>query len=118
MDLKELQEILWNVGISNIRTTAHGFKRTQDKKRRISLPLVIHHLCNPSNLYFFEEREARENNEQKFKLIFKINRIFDLVVVIVIKEEDLNTRKVYIITAYKVVRKLQKKLQKQNMIKM
>ena len=58
MDIKELKEILKKFDINQIKSTKHGFKRIQDKKRKISYPLLVQRLSNLKGLYRFEEQEG------------------------------------------------------------
>jgi len=69
-------------------------------------------IVSQKGLYKFEEQIARNINELKFKLWFKLNYIYDMNIyaVIIINKKDLNSLK--IISAHKVKRKIQEKINK------
>jgi len=112
MDLKELKEKLKWIDLSNIKVTRHAFKRIQDKRRKIKYDKIVNLVVSQKGLYKFEEQTAKNQNEQKFKLWFKLNYIYDmnLYVVVIIGKKDLNSLK--IISAHKVKRKIQEKISK------
>ena len=64
-----------------------------------------HMECIPENI-------KRNANKQKIKLLFKLNYLYDMniYVVIIINKKDLNSLK--IISAHKVKRKIQEKINK------
>lgn len=110
MDLKELKNLLKNIKNSNIYITKHAHKRIQDKKRRIDYGKVLKLIKTQKGLYKFEEQLAKNKDERKFKLWFRLNYIFDMNVyaVIILREKDLN--RLEIISAHKVKRKIQKEI--------
>jgi len=114
MDLEELKSRLSKLDLSEIKTTKHGFGRTQDKRRTINYPQIVSLLTSQKGLYKFQEQVAKNIDELKFKLWFELNYIYDMNVYIVInkerKEKGLNSLK--IISAHKVKRKIQKKIEK------
>ena len=112
MDLKELKKRLKEIDLSSIQITRHAFQRIQDKRRKINYNKIINLIASQEGLYKFEEQIAKNPNELKFKLWFKLNYIYDMniYVVIIINKKDLNTLK--IISAHKVRRKIQEKINK------
>ncbi|MBT4135269.1 hypothetical protein HOD75_00430 [archaeon] len=112
MNLEELKEKLKKIDLSNIRVTRHASKRIQDKRRKINYNKIVNLIVSQNGLYKFEEQSAKNSNEQKFKLWFKLNYIYDMniYVVVIIEKKDLNSLK--IISAHKVKRKIQEKINK------
>ena len=112
MNLKELKEKLEKIDPSNIKITKHASKRIQDKRRKINYNKIINLIILQKGLYKFEEQSAKNPNEQKFKIWFKLNYIYDMniYIVIITKNKDLNSLK--IISAHKVKRKIQEKISK------
>ena len=114
MDIEELKERLKKVELSEIKTTKHGFKRTQDIRRSINYPQIISLITSQKGMYKFQEQPAKNSDELKLKLWFKLNYIFDMNVYIVInkeqREKGLNSLKV--ISAHKVKRKIQQQIEK------
>lgn len=114
MDLKELKNRLSKFELSEIKTTKHGFERTQDKRRAINYPQIVSLVTSQKGLYKFQEQVAKSIDELKFKLWFELNYIYDMNVYIVInkehKEKGLNSLK--IISAHKIKRKIQKQIEK------
>ena len=86
MDLKELKEILGKFSFSEIGITKHASERIQDKRRRINYPHIIKLILSQKGLYKFEEQNAKNLDELKFKLWFRLNYIYDMNVYIVINE--------------------------------
>jgi len=112
MELEELKKRLKETDISKIKITRHASQRIQDKRRGIDYNKIINLIVSQKGLYKFEEQTARNLNEQKFKLWFKLNYIYDMniYIVIIINKKDLNSLK--IISAHKVKRKIQEKISK------
>jgi len=114
MDLEELKGRLSKFDLSEIKTTKHGFRRTQDIRRKINYPQIVSLITSQKGLYKFQEQPAKNPNELKFKLWFKLNYIFDMNVYIVINKEPrkkgLNSLE--IISAHKVKRKIQQQIEK------
>ena len=114
MELEELKKRLSRFDLSEIKTTKHGFERTQDKRRTINYPQIVSLLISQKGLYKFQEQPAKNIDELKFKLWFELNYIYDMNVYIVInkehKEKGLNNLK--IISAHKVKRTIQKQIEK------
>jgi len=114
MDFDELKDRLRGFDLSEIKSTWHGFERIQDKRRGINYPKIISLLTSQKGLYKFEEQKARNDNELKFKLWFKINYIYDMNIYIVINEKLLEKglNRLRIISAHKVKRKIQEQIGK------
>lgn len=115
MNLKELKKTLNSFDSDKIKITPHAHKRIQDKRRKINYGIVIKLIKTQKGLYKFEEQKANYPNERKFKLWFRLNYIYDLNTYIVItlkKEKDLNILE--IISAHKVKRKIQRKIENGN----
>jgi len=113
MKLEELKKRLKEIDLSNIKLTKHASQRIQDKRRKINYNKIINLIISQKGLYKFEEQTARNLNEQKFKLWFKLNYVYDMntyVVIIIKDKKDLNSLK--IISAHKVKRKIQEKISK------
>jgi len=112
MNLEELKEKIKKIDLSNIHVTNHAFERIQDKRRNINYQKIVDLIISQKGLYKFEEQSAKNLNEQKFKLWFKLNYLYDMniYVVIIIDNKDLNSLK--IISAHKVKRKIQEKINK------
>jgi len=114
MDLKELKKRLRSLDLSEIKSTWHGFQRIQDIRRKINYPQIVSSIISQKGLYKFQEQKAREPDELKFKLWFRLNYIYDINVYIVInkepKEKGLN--RLEIISAHKVKRDIQKYIRK------
>ena len=112
MNLKELKDKLNKIDLSNIKVTRHAYKRIQDKRRKINYSKIINLIVSQKGLYKFEEQTAKNPNEQKFKLWFKLNYIYDMniYIVVIMEKEDLNSLK--IISAHKVKRRIQEKINK------
>lgn len=114
MKIEELKERLSKFDLSEIKTTKHGFKRIQDERRKINYPQIISLITSQKDLYKIQEQEAKNPDELKFKLWFKLNYIYDMNVYIVInkdiREKGLNSLK--IISAHKVKRKIQEQIEK------
>ncbi len=116
MELKELKERLRGIKSHNIRVTAHASKRIQDKRRKINYPQIISLVISQKGLYKIQEQPAKNKNELKFKLWFKLNYLYDMNIYIIINktplEKDLN--RLVIISAHKVKRKIQEKIEHEN----
>lgn len=114
MNIKELKEILNKFDVSEIKITKHAHKRIQDKRRKINYSKVISLIIMQRGLYKFQEQKAKNPNERKFKLWFRLNYLYDMNLYIVInakmKEKGLN--RLEIISAHKVKRKIQEKINK------
>jgi len=114
MDLKDLKERLSKFDLSEIKVTKHARDRIQDKRRRINYPQIMSLLISQKGLYKFENQKAKNKDELKFKLWFRLNYIYDINVYIVfnkeLKEKGLNSLE--IITAHKVKRRIQKEINK------
>ncbi len=114
MNLEELKNRLIKFDLSEIKTTKHGFERTQDKRRKINYPQIVSLLTTLKGLYKSQEQEAKNLDELKFKLWFELNYLYDMNIYIVInkehKEKGLNSLR--IISAHKVKRKIQKQIEK------
>ncbi len=114
MDLNELKRRLKELDLSEIKTTKHAFERIQDKRRKINYPQIVNLIRSSEKLYKFEEQTAKNPDESKFKLWFKLNYIYDMNVYTVInkksREKGLNSLR--IISAHKVKRKIQEKITK------
>lgn len=80
MNLEELKERLKQLNLSEIKTTKHGFQRTQDKRRKINYPQIVSLIISQKDLYKFQEQEAKNPDEIKLKLWFKLNYLFDIIV--------------------------------------
>ncbi len=85
--------------IKSIQPIAHGFKRIQDKRRKLNYSLVYKVLKNTRYLISFEQGPPHPlfPNEERFKLIFQLNRDWGMVIVVSIKDKHLK-----IVTAYKI----------------
>ena len=112
MNLEELKKRLKEIDLSNIKLTRHASQRIQDKRRKINYNKIINLIASQKGLYKFEEQTAKNPNELKFKLWFKLNYVYDMntYIVIIEKKKDLNSLK--IISAHKVKRKIQEKISK------
>lgn len=115
MDLEELKERLRQIDISNIKITKHAHDRIQDKRRKINYNQIISLILTQKELYKFEEQIPKNSEtEQKFKLWFKLNYLYDMNVYIVmnkiIQEKALN--RLEIISAHKVKRNIQQHIGK------
>lgn len=116
MELRELKERLKNIKPYNIKITAHAGERIQDKRRKINYSQIISLITSQKGLYKFQEQTARNKNELKFKLWFQLNYLYDMNIYIVMNkiplEKDLN--RLMIISAHKVKRKIQEKIENEN----
>lgn len=114
MILNELKDRLSKLDLSEIKTTKHAFRRIQDKRRKINYSQIIKLIISQKGLYKFEKQSAKNSDELKFKLWFKLNYIYDMNVYIVINgglmEKGLNSLR--IISAHKVKRKIQERINK------
>src|SRR3989344_7588303 len=113
MNLKELKIMFSEFKDNQIYITKHAKERIQDKRRRINYSQILNLIKTQNGLYKFEEQKAKNEDEQKFKLWFRLNYIFDMnvyVVVIFKKEKSLNILE--IISAHKVKRRIQKEMKK------
>ncbi|MBI5148413.1 hypothetical protein HZA33_01920 [Candidatus Pacearchaeota archaeon] len=114
MNLEELRTRLKKFDLSEIKPTKHAFDRIQDKRRSITYPQIISLLTSQDKLYRFQEQPSKSQDELKFKLWFKLNYIFDINIYIVMnkteKEKGLNSLK--IITAHKVKKDIQNKIER------
>lgn len=113
MDLKELKELLRTFKDSEICITRHAHKRIQDKRRKIDYGKVLRLIKTQKGLYKFEMQKGRNPKEEKFKLWFRLNYVFDMniyIVIILNKEKGLN--RLEIISAHKVRRKIQREIRK------
>jgi hypothetical protein len=119
MNLDELKKILNNFSDGEIIITKHAHQRIQDKRRRINYGQIISLIKTQKGLYKFEEQSAKKTREFKFKLWFKLNYLYDMNVYIVIQirlkkthpREEQSLNRLEIISAHKVKRKIQEKIQ-------
>ena len=115
MNLEELKERLKKFDLSEIKSTWHGFKRIQDKRRNINYPQIVSLLTSQNGLYKFEEQKPKDiENELKLKLWFKLNYLYDMNIYIVINKKPVekSLNRMYIISAHKVKRNIQDKIRK------
>ena len=116
MDLEELKKRLNAFDNSEIRITPHAHKRIQDKRRKINYSKVLYLIKSQKGLYKFQEQPAKNKGESKFKLLFKLNYLYDmniyLVINLKIKEKGLN--RLEIISAHKLKRKIQEQIENAN----
>jgi hypothetical protein len=113
MNLKELKMMFSELKDNQIYTTKHAKERIQDKRRKINYAQLLNLIKTQRGLYKFEEQKARNEDEQKFKIWFRLNYLFDMniyVVLIFKKEKSLNMLE--IISAHKVKRRIQKEIKK------
>ena len=112
MNLEELKKRLKEIDLSNIKLTRHASQRIQDKRRKINYNKIINLINSQEGLYKFEEQPAKNPNELKFKLWFKLNYVYDMNTYIVIIEKKKGLNSLKIISAHKVKRKIQEKISK------
>lgn len=114
MNLDELKKRLSQFDLSEIKPTWHGFGRIQDKRRNINYPQIVSLLISQKGLYKFEEQKAMNDGELKFKLWFKLNYLYDMNIYIVINKKPLEKglNRLMIISAHKVKRKIQERIDK------
>lgn len=116
MNLEELKERLKSFEDSEIRITPHAHKRIQDKRRNLNYSKILYLIKSQQGLYKFQEQPAKNKGESKFKLWFRLNYLYDMNIYIVmnvkIKEKGLN--RLEIISAHKVKRQIQEKLENAN----
>ena len=108
MNLEELKEKL---AVSEIELTKHVHERIQDKRRKINYSQVIFLIKNQKELYKFQEQRARNPQEKKFKLWFKLNYLYDMNIYIIINEEK-GLNRLMVISAHKVKRRIQQQINK------
>lgn len=113
MNLEELKTKLNEFKDSQIIITSHAHKRIQDKRRKINYGVIFRLIKTQEGLYKFEEQNAKNFGESKYKLWFKLNYFYDMNVYLVIasyENKDLN--RIEIISAHKVKREIQKEIEK------
>ena len=113
MDLKELKEKRSKFDLSEINTTTHAFRRIQDKRRQIKYNKITDLILSQKGLYKCQKQKAKFPGEIKFKLRFKINFIYDMNIYIVFnrEEKEKGLNRLNIISAHKVKRKIQEKIE-------
>ncbi len=116
MNLDELKERLRNIEPRNIKISIHAGKRIQDIKRKISYSQIISLIVSQKGLYKILEQIAKNADELKFKLWFKLNYVYDMNVYIVINKSTLekSLNRLMIISAHKVKRRIQKEIENEN----
>ena len=114
MNLEELKEIISKFDPSEIKITRHALRRIQDKRRNINYFKIMSLIKTQKGLYRFQEQKAKELNEKKFKLWFKLNYLYDmnLYIVINVKMREKGLNRLEIISAHKVKRKIQEGIDK------
>ena len=78
MELEELKKRLGKFGLGEIKPSKHAFRRIQDEKRKINYPKIVSLLLSLEGLYRFQEQPAKNPDEIKLKLWFKLNYIYDM----------------------------------------
>ena len=106
----KLKKFLDALEEENIFFKKHFFDRV--KERPISESLIIKYLKKTETLLKVELLSSTRVKEEKFKLWFKLNYLYDMniYVVIIMNKKDLNSLE--IISAHKVKRKIQEKINK------
>ncbi len=107
MEIAELKTLLKGYGRNEIKFGPHSELRAIE--RDVNTEEVIDNLTKPDRLVDFEEQQAKNSQERKFRLYFKMSNSSFLVIIAVLKPNH----HIEVLTVFNRWRKLHRTIKEQ-----
>lgn len=105
MEESELKSFLGDIKEENIIFKPHFYEKKEKDRQYLSKNLIINCLRDEKNIQGFQKQII--NNEERYRIGIKLSSKYNLVIIFKIESKNL-----YIITAWKTNRRWQKTMQK------